>query len=71
MGTETQECRHPEVGVKLTENDGNAFFIIGAVRRELKRAGVPTAEVEEFTTDATSGDYNHVLQTCFRWVTVS
>lgn len=65
------EVRHPEVEVKLTERDGNAFAIMGAVRRELSRAGVPSTEIEEFTTEATDGDYDHLLRTCMRWVNVT
>lgn len=60
----------PDVKVKLVGTDGNAFAIIGAVRKAMKRAGHGD-RVEEFTKEATSGDYDHVLQTCMKWVDVS
>jgi len=34
----------------------------------MRLAGVPKAEVLAFYTEATSGDYDHLLQTCIRWV---
>ena len=63
--------RYPHVDVQLSGEDGNAFVIIGRVRRALRRADVSQAEIDEFTEEAKSGDYDHVLQTCMRWVDVS
>ena len=59
------------VDVELTGQDGNAFFILGRVIRALKRGGATTEQVNEFQTEATSGDYDHLLQTCRKWVNVS
>lgn len=66
----TFEVKHPEVEVELVGNDGNAFFIVGKVRAALRRAGVSAEEVEQYTAEATSGDYDHLLQTTMRWVEV-
>lgn len=63
--------RYPEIEVRLTGGDGNAFAILGAVTRELRRGGVPAEEVDEFVAEATSGDYDLLLQTAMRWVSVS
>jgi hypothetical protein len=30
----------------------------------------PEAEIEEFLAEATSGDYDHLLQTVVRWVSI-
>lgn len=65
------DVKYPEIDVQLSGTDGNAFAIIGAVRKALRSAGVTPSEVAEFTNEATSGDYDHVLQTCMRWVNVS
>lgn len=64
--------------VRLTGQDGNAFAILGLVRREIKnhlRAGSRTQEVQNtmvkmFMTDATSADYEHLLAVCAAWVTL-
>lgn len=70
MSTQT-ETRYPEIEVELVGNDGNAFVILGAVGKALRRAGVSQAERDEFTAEATAGDYDHLLQTAMRWVSVT
>jgi len=62
------EPRYPEIRVKLTGKDGNAFAILGRVQRALRNAGVDRVEVKQFMMDATAGDYNHLLQVCLAWV---
>ena len=64
------DVKHPEVKVKLVGEDGNAFAIIGRIRQALRRAKVSHEEIEEFTQEATNGDYDHVLQTAMKWVDV-
>lgn len=63
--------RYPDIEVQLTGEDGNAFAILGAVQRGLRRAGVPVAERQKFLAEATAGDYNHLLATAKRWVAVA
>lgn len=59
-----------DIEVELTGRDGNAFAILGAVRHALRNAGVPRSEQDAFWNEATSGDYDHLLQTAMRWVVV-
>jgi hypothetical protein len=49
-----------DVEVKLIGEDGNAFFIIGAVSQALKRNGYESL-VDEYQEKAMSGDYSHLL----------
>jgi hypothetical protein len=65
------DVRHPEVTVQLSGEDGNAMAIMGRVSRALRRAGCDQKELDAFYTEATSGDYDHLLQTCMRWVVVT
>lgn len=67
MGT---EIRYPKIQVQLSGQDGNAFAILGAVNKALLRAGVSKATRDEFTAEATAGDYDHLLATAMRWVDV-
>ena len=62
--------KFPDVTIKLSENDGNAFLIIGRVVRALKYGGATKEQCDEFTKEATSGDYENVLKTCMKWVNV-
>ena len=44
--------------------DGNALFIVGAVRRALKDAGYPPEALREFGDEALSGEWKgHTLRT--------
>ena len=63
------EIKHPEVQVDLIGRDGNAFAILGRVRTAMRDAGVSNKDIEAFTKEATSGDYDHLLATVMRWVT--
>lgn len=63
--------KYPDVSVQLTGEDGNAFFIIGKVVRALKKGGASAADVEQFKAEAMSGDYDNLLITCMKWVSVA
>jgi hypothetical protein len=62
------EVKYPHIKVKLVGEDGNAFAIMGRVSKAMRRADVPKSEIDQFYKEATSGDYNHLLQTCMSWV---
>ena len=64
------EPKYPDIEVELVGEDGNAAYIIGKVRKALRRAGVPQDEIKEFTSEVTSGNYDHVLQTVMKTVNV-
>ena len=55
--------------VKLIGENGNAFAILGRVRRGILHSDHPEL-ADEFIMEATSGDYDHLLATCLRYVTV-
>jgi hypothetical protein len=57
--------------VQLTGSDGNAFAIMGMMRRELRRAGNSPEVISEFINEAMSGDYDHVLRTAMAYAEVS
>lgn len=64
------DVKYPDVTVQLSGEDGNAFAILAAVQRALRRAGIDEDEVSAFLTEAKSGDYDHLLQTAMAWVEV-
>ena len=67
MNAETSE-KKPRL--KLSGEDGNAYFIIGRAIRAAKEAGWADEKIKEFQNDAMSGDYDHVLQTCMKYFDV-
>ena len=60
--------KYPGITVQLT--DGNALAIIARVRSALKRGGISREECGVFVAEATSGDYDHLLQVVMKWVMV-
>lgn len=65
------DVKYPDIDVQLSGQDGNAFAIIGNVTAALRRAGVSKEERDAFQAEATSGDYDNVIQTAMRWVNVN
>ena len=55
--------------VKLIGRDGNAFFILGTVRKALLKKGMEE-EAKEFMEKATSGDYDNLLRVVMDFVDV-
>ncbi len=62
--------KYPHIKVRLTGTNGNAFAVLGTVKGKLAKGGVSKQEQDQFLSEAMSGDYNHLLQTCMKWVDV-
>lgn len=54
--------------VKLVGEDGNAFSILGRTMQAMRRHGWPKELIDQYTAEATSGDYNHLLATTLEYV---
>jgi hypothetical protein len=63
--------KYPNVKVRFTGQNGNAFNLLGIMQHALRKAKIPKEEIDAFMTDATSGDYDHLLQTCMKMVEVT
>ncbi len=59
-----------DITVKLVGTDGNAFAIMGIVKKALRRAGADREYCEKYMDEAISGDYNNVLATTMKYVKV-
>ena len=70
MSDELTPVGKPKAKVRLVGEDGNAFAILGRVRRGLKRTDPPHTreEMKQFGEEARSGDYDHLLQVVEKWV---
>ena len=60
-----------DICVPLIGQDGNAFAVIGAVQRALRKAGVHQDEINQYLKDAMSSDYDNMLRTTMDWVEVA
>lgn len=52
--------------VKLAGGDGNAYAILGACKRAARKAGWSDEKWMRFREEATTRDYDHLLQTVMR-----
>ena len=57
--------------VQLVGADGNAYAILGKCKAKGKEAGWTVAQQNAFFNEATSGDYDHLLQTAMQYCEVS
>lgn len=57
------------IEVKLVNEDGNAFAILGKVRNALKKAGY-TDLAKEYMKEAKKGDYDNLLRVTLDYVEV-
>jgi hypothetical protein len=56
--------------VKLTGHDGNAFAVMGTVKQALRLSGADKEYIDKYLSEATSGDYNHLLAVSMKYVDV-
>lgn len=64
-------CRYPDIKFKMSSENGNIFSIMGRLMQTLEKNNVPQAEIDECMADMQSSDYDHALQTVFKWVDVT
>lgn len=56
--------------LNLTGEDGNPILIVVRAQKALRKTGADEEYIAEFTKDATSGDYEHLLEVVFRYFEV-
>ena len=54
--------------VELVGQDGNAFSVIGLVKKALKHAGADKEYVDKYLNEAISGDYDRLLVVSMEYV---
>jgi hypothetical protein len=59
------------VNLPLVGEDGNAMAIMGRATGAMRRAGFTEEERNEYTTEAMSGDYDHLLMTTMSYFDTS
>lgn len=64
------ETKYPNVKVKLVGSNGNAFAVLGNVMKAMRKAKLTSEQIQEYQTEAMSGNYDHLLQTTMRYVDV-
>jgi hypothetical protein len=59
--------KYPNINIPLVGEDGNAFSILGRVKRIMRRHGIEDAEWGNFHAEATAGNYDNLLMTVMTW----
>jgi hypothetical protein len=59
--------KYPKIKVQLSDQDGNAFIVLGTCMREAKAAGLSKEEMDAFRREAMESDYDHLIHTAMRW----
>jgi hypothetical protein len=58
------------ISVELVGQDGNAFAVMGAVTKAMRRGGCSNEDIENYKKEAMSGDYDNLLRVTMDWVDV-
>ena len=48
--------------------DGNAYAIMALTEKALRKAGADNEYIEQYRTEATSDDYDHLISTTMNYV---
>jgi hypothetical protein len=56
--------------IDLSTIDGNAYAIMGAAQRVLKRAGATPEEISQYLEESMSSDYENLVKTVGKWLVV-
>lgn len=63
--------KFPEVEVKLIGEDGNAYAIMAAVQKAMRKAEIPQHEIDSYLNKSlNSKSYDELLQVALKTVTV-
>lgn len=57
--------------VELIGNDGNAFAILGRVKKALLKAGADKEYISKYMEEAMAGDYDNLLAVTMDYVDVA
>ncbi len=63
--------KYPHIRVELAEHAGNAYAVLEKVKKALQEGGAHAEEIANFMENATSGDYEQLLQVCMEWINIA
>jgi hypothetical protein len=58
----------PMYDIEVRPMDGNAFAIMGAVSKAMRRAGASDEVIKEYQAQSQSGDYDNLVQVAMKHV---
>ena len=70
MPVEREGPKYPHITIRLTDLEGDPLAILRRCRRIMLKAELPGWEHESFWNEATSGDYDNLVETVALWFKV-
>lgn len=67
----SDQAKYPDIIIPMVGEDGNAFSILGRCLKAMRKANLEQSERDKFQEEATSGNYDHLVQTVMKWFEVS
>ena len=58
----------PMFDIEVRPMDGNAFSIMGAVSKAMRRAGASDEVIKNYQAESQSGDYDNLVQVAMKHV---
>ena len=62
--------KYPKAKINLYGIDGNAYSIMEAAAKALKKAGASQNEIDQFYKECKSGAYDNLIQTVADWCNI-
>ena len=60
----------PMYDISVTPMDGNAFSIMGAVSKAIRRAGASNEVISQYREESMSGSYDNLIQVAMKYVNI-
>jgi hypothetical protein len=60
-----------KIPLQLSNEDGNVYAMLGRAKKAARKGQMPLEKWDEIFTEATSGDYDHAIQTLMKHFEVS
>ena len=68
--TDNHTPKFPAAVLDTATLNGNAFAVMGAARRAMRRVGATQADLDAYAKAAMGGDYDNLLRMTMEWVTM-
>jgi hypothetical protein len=62
--------KYPDITIPLSEIEDNAYSVLAACNKAMRRAEISKEEISSFDTDAQADDYEHLIVTVYAWFNV-
>jgi hypothetical protein len=62
--------KYPDITIQLSEIEDNAYAILAACHKAMRRCEISKEEIALFDKEAHADDYEHLIATVYAWFNV-